>query len=206
MQFLSGGTIGPCVKNLLFMNDHPRPTKQEFAKFISYLPNLTKFDIETSDHRTKITVNLKANAQHLIHLQDLKVDYYWEKKQIKRYFNCIYALRHSLEHVHIPEVKGFILPVLTEFKQLSHLFVTNTEELGGDPEFDMLSMLRLYPQLIDFYLRTDYQEPEITHDGDEYHLKLKSFKVELSNFTSWHINYMIRWFRLDEFHLVVTVY
>lgn len=203
LRSFSRGKIGPYIKTLGFEYRLPHFSNEEFAQFIAYLPNLKKIDVVPTGNPAGIISHLKDNVQHLGHLQEINIGTDWVPEEVDNYFDLIYALRHSLKRVHIPQVKGKFLSGLPGFEELSHLSIANVDR-GGDRGFDMFLTLRSHPQLVYFSLQTNYQEPQVMYIGDQVHLKLKSFRVELPNLTSSYINYMTRWFRLDIFQLVIN--
>lgn len=207
---------GIWVKKLIAKNEDKTLTKYQYDDMLSYFPNLTEMDIQNSMwfsyfHLARLSGRDKAYATRLenIHVKTK----FMSQKEYQRYYICAYSLRKSLKHLQLNYINfgtyifdgqsGNLFSHLKSFKNITHLSVNNNAIQHGDRNLSIVSLMELFPNLIGFSMKTNFNEPQpimphnkkdATINLNRSYKKLKSFSLQCLTISESNVLYFANFF------------
>ncbi|CAO3606693.1 unnamed protein product [Mucor hiemalis] len=162
------------VRHLRFdFKEYPvLPSQLDFTTLITDFKNLKSIDLQSLSENSVIRCleNMRLTAGNLKYLEEIRVNENMSTEGRETHFKTVYAYRNTISCLYMnyfhtfynmeEEKAGNYMNFLPQFKNLTHLFLSN-DSMTGDHCMTMYLVLDMCPKLIDFKL----QSPRYFADG-----------------------------------------
>ncbi|CAO3621478.1 unnamed protein product [Mucor hiemalis] len=198
--------LGHFCKVLSFwsdVKDKVKLKKVEFAKLLSYLPNVKRVELPENAHTAHYLSLLQKNS-HLISNMQAIVFSLFAKKVAQLNNECLFTYRTTLKQMELNSPgtivqtadgrSGDIISYLSEFKSMQDLQVHNIVSRGilqAIPQLKTFEVMRSCPHLKRFIMSSTIREPEDDFEGYFDHSELKCLGIYIPDINKKQIDYIV---------------